>query len=162
MPKLPPLPGYITIGSFRPKPGEEPDKVKLPGPGTYEADFSIPGWMVPDFDSDTERSIPWNGHKLVHMNSRLKGDDLTIRFRIEEDGAPPPKELEVMQAGIPIGAALSGMAKMVRPIAFAVGSFAIAKTFVEARKLVKMPVGQVMGIGGAVLAAGLGIFLLKK
>lgn len=82
----------VVIGRWTPTPGQSLETFEVPGPGIYEADFDVPGWLFPDFESHLHVQRKIGESKVTHLVSRVHGDVLTIRFQVEElpagSGAP--------------------------------------------------------------------------
>lgn len=144
----------VTGGTFRPNPGERAEDYQLPGPGSYEADFSVPDWLLPDWSAERQFSFSKDGHKITHLWSRVRGDVLTVRFDVEPMmGAVMPAEIEtvpLLLGGIMavVGAGILGY----------LGTVAF-KALREVRLIVKTPI--VAG-GFGVLLLGAGLLLASK
>ncbi len=161
---LPKLPNHIVIGRFRPEQGTEPGEMKIPGPGTYEADFHVPDWLVPDLDTSRKFDVNVRGNKITHLATSIRGTSLSVRFKVTE--IPEPTTQSPETEAVIIGLTLAVAIKALLGVTFGTLAALIIKGIVdsvrEVRKLVELPAGGVLAVGGATLLAGFGIFLGVK
>lgn len=81
--------GGIVLHRWRPTPGERTEDFELPGPGTYEIDFGVPDFVIPDFTSQRVATFPVGDYKVTHLRTKSVGNTLTIRLKIEHDAEKP-------------------------------------------------------------------------
>jgi len=163
-------PFSFQIGSIRPKPGAEPGSIELPGPGLYEADFRVPGWLASvletfgadELDINREFTAPFaNGLNLEHIKTEWRGESLTIRARLVDAPQGRSNKPSIQSAGtvktlvlaiakhwkITIGAAIiAGIASAIREV----------RLFAEVQPLT----AGVVGISGVLLLTG--AFTLRR
>lgn len=147
----------LVIGKWNPKPGENPEQFELPGPGLYEVDFRVPGYLVPDFVSNKVLTVPLGAYRVTHIRSFELDGKLTVRLKIEdnpEQASKPQVEflgpLSVVQVLMVLAGATIGTFLMAQAVKFVT----------EIRKLAQTPAGiglAALGIAGAALIVA-GIF----
>lgn len=152
------MPVEVVEGTWRPTSGQRPADLVIPGPGLYEADFTIPSWMVPDGVFDRHLTFKVGGHQITHLSSTVKEDVLTVRFRSDRISDPVSPYGDTPQE--------ANMGAIMQPIlVVVVGALAavILNSVVQAlRELRKIGDGKSpLSIGLAVLALGGGVLLLK-
>lgn len=149
----------FTVARIRPKPGQELADVTL-DPGLYEIDMRVPGWVVPDYDTEKEFSVNAGNQRLTHIRSHSEGDVLTVRFQIDEthdtgNGANPVQQANVF-------AWLQLIARWVlAPALVALIINQIRGLIIEIRKLIKdAPAAALAGGVGLGLAVVVGAVVL--
>jgi len=136
----------VVIGRWHPTPGQKLDTFEVPGPGLYEADFFVPDWLVPDFQSARQVQRKIGEHRVSILGVRSEGNTATLRFRIEriEDTTNAPD----IASGPVI--ALAAVVGLLGGLIF--GWLALK----ELRRIAETPAG----IGLAALGLGAGALLL--
>src|SRR5512145_1065244 len=144
----------IVVGRWRPTPGQDTANFEIPGPGLYEADFSVPGWLIPDFVSARTLRVPLGEMVITHLRSSESGGVLTVRFRVERDPVRkqnPSVEFSPLVVGVIISAIAGAIG----------GSFItgqLAKFLTELRRIAETPLGVGLGalalVGAGILAYG--------
>lgn len=150
----------IVLGRFRPAPGTPIESFEIPGAGLYEADFEVPGWLVPDFDTDREFEFFRDGKTVRHLRTAVHGNILTVRFTVTDNetgitgstvAAAPVLTIAVVARAI-FGVVLGSLAVLVIK--------GIVDGLREIRKLGESKAGVGLGIG--VAAAGIALLLISK
>lgn len=136
------------VERFHPTPGVPASEFEIPGPGLYEADFGVPGWLFPDFLNTHEFHFRVAGRRVTHYTTRVVGATLTTRFRIENDAgtAPQSPETEWVVGALTVGAVL----RVVAGTIFGALAASILNSLVEALR-------ELRKIGESAPAAGLGL-----
>lgn len=112
--------GGIVLHRWRPTPGERPEDFELPGPGTYEIDMGVPGFVVPDFSSQRVATVSVGDYKVTHLRTFSAGNTLTVRLKIEHDDQKPQgPTTEWVGVALSIGRVLPAIAQ------WSVGAFLV-------------------------------------
>lgn len=143
----------IVVGRWRPSPGMPLESFEVPGPGLYEADFEVPDFLLPDFDTSREFVFYRDGKKVEHLRTSVVGPLLTMRFRVSEfqdASVTPPQTAEVVTLTVAV------VARAVFGVVLGALAVLIVKGIVdglrEVRRLAETP-------GGSLLTAGAGLAL---
>lgn len=151
----------IVLERYRPQPGMPIETFEIPGPGLYEADFSVPGWLVPDFDTRRSFHFDRDGKRVEHLRTKSEGDLVTVRFAVTEIaglGVTSPQTAEVVTLTVAVVArAVFGVVLGALAVAIVSG---IVSGLREMRKLGESKAGVGLGIGAA--AAGIGLLILAR
>lgn len=147
----------VVIGRYHPDPGTRSEDFQLPGPGRYEADFSVPDWLVPSFLTQKEFSFSYDGHRVTHHWTREDKGILTVRFDVEAmPGASAQPEVE----GVPL--LLGGIMAVIGTGVLAwIGTIAF-KSLKEVRLLSTSTAGKLFVGGAGILLLGAGLLLASR
>lgn len=149
----------IVVGRFRPTPGTKAEDLELPGPGKYEADFKVPGWLMPDFTSNREFDFTVADRKVQHLGTTVRGDLLTVRFRVE-DTAPTGATIAFVLPVLTIGLVVRAVFGVIAGALVVKMLQGIVDALVEVRKLAQTPGALPLTIGlGALALAGAAAWL---
>lgn len=150
----------IVLGRYRPSPGTPIEQFEIPGEGLWEADFEIPGWLVPDFDTQREFQFARQGKTVTHLRTISHGDLLTIRFHVEENAVATSSQ---QLAAAPV-LTVAVVARAVFGVILGALAVGIIKGIVdglrELRKLGESKAG--LGLGVGIAAAGVAVLLLAR
>ena len=144
----------IVLGRFTPGPGQRAEDLEIPGPGLYEADFNVPDWLVPNFDNGRAFTFKHDGKRVTHVRSVVKGDKLTVRFRVAQEGPASAvmPQTEFLLVPLTIGIVLRAIAAGVFGTLVVLAINGIVQALREVRKLGETPAGiglAALGVAGA-------------
>lgn len=151
----------IVLGRYRPSPGQRAEDLEIPGPGLYEADFSVPDWLVPDFDKSRAFSFKHDGKRITHLRSFVKGDKLTVRFKVADEGPANnvTPQTEFLLGPLTVGIVVRAIAGAVFGTLVVLAINGIVQALREVRKLGETPAGiglAALGVAGALVLVAKG------
>lgn len=146
--------GEVVLGRYRPGPGQRAEDLEIPGPGVYEADFTVPDWLVPDFDVARAFSFKHDGKRVTHKRSFVNGDKLTVRFVVEDVGPANnvTPQTEFILGPLTVGIVVRAIGGAVFGTLVVLALNGIVQALREVRKLGETPAGvglAALGIAGA-------------
>lgn len=150
----------IVLGRWKPGPGVRAEELELPGPGLYEADFAVPGWLLPDLDVQRSFEFQHAGSRIQHIRSTVEGSSLTVRFRVLEDAdkATANPQTQALFLGLTVAGVLRGVAAVILGTLAVQLVQGIVEALTEVRKLGETPAGiglGALGVAGALVWLGI-------
>lgn len=146
----------VVLGRYKPGPGQRAEDLEIPGPGVYEADFTVPDWLVPDFDATRAFSFKHDGKRITHIRSFIRGDLMTVRFKVADEGPTNSvmPQTQFLLGPLTVGIVIRAIAGTVFGTLVVLALNGIVQALREVRKIGETPAGiglGALGVAGAIL-----------